>query len=118
MPIIIILIKFDLLSLNKIFNYLFHWWTTASEEATTPIVLLAIFFTGGGGTALLDKKKANAPTPSKIRTAGITIAIIPPVDNPPDFFLNASFSGNIVEFSPSWKSIMKILSWVVILAIA
>ena len=79
------------LNLGKIF-YLFHWWTTASEDATTPIVLLPIAFIGGEGTALLDKKKTNAPTPSKTRTEGITIAHIPPVDNPPDFFLYSTFS--------------------------
>jgi hypothetical protein len=81
----------------------------ASEDATTPIVLLAIFFIcGGEGTALLDKKKTNAPTPSNTISAGITIAHIPPVDNPPEFFLYCSFSGNIVEFYPSLKSIIKI----------
>ena len=92
---------------------------TAAEDAATPIVLLAIFFSWGGrGTALLDKKKANPPTPSNTIHAGITIATIPPVDKPPEFFFISTFSGNIVEFSPSLKSRIKILFLVVILAMA
>ena len=74
----------------------------ASVEAT-PIVLLPIFFIGEGVVGFLDKKNANAVTPSNTKQVGIIIAIVPPVDNP--FDLEGIFFFPIkAVFSPSLKS--------------
>ena len=79
----------------------------ASVEAT-PIVLFPIFFIGEGVVGFLDKKNANAVTPSNTKQVGIIIAIIPPVDNP--FDLEGTFFFSIkAVFYPSLKSNKSIL---------